>query len=218
MDIQFTHIDGLENKPINIHLAKGRKAPPTMPDKPFLGVICGSRGSGKSSAMINLVKLYEPYGFYDHVILLSPTYHNDVKLSVLAQSKAYDFEVITEVNHAVIEDIIDRIKQRIEDYKGYLEYKKVYERFVKLPNASLLKPDDLMALYKFNFQEPQTDYKNGMPTTLLIFDDLVGEPAVYKNNVLNKFVLQHRHYLTSLLFLVQIWKNALPKGIHTNLS
>ena len=156
MDIQFTHIDGLENKPINIHLAKGRKAPPTMPDKPFLGVICGSRGSGKSSAMINLVKLYEPYGFYDHVILLSPTYHNDVKLSVLAQSKAYDFEVITEVNHAVIEDIIDRIKQRIEDYKGYLEYKKVYERFVKTPNASLLKPDDLMALYKFNFQEPQT--------------------------------------------------------------
>lgn len=218
MDIQYTHIDGLETKPINIQLAKHRNAPPTMPDKPFLGVICGSRGSGKSSAMINLVRLYEPYHTYDHVILLSPTYHNDVKLSVLAQSKSYDFEVITEVNHAVIEEMIDTIKQRIEEYKAYLEYKKVYERFMKSPDVSVLTPSDLLVLYQNQFQEPQTDYKYRMPTTLVIFDDLVGERAVYGNKLLDKYLLQHRHYLTSLLFLVQIWKNAIPRGIRTNLS
>ena len=218
MDIQYTHIDGLETKPINVHLAKTRHAPPTMPNKPFLGVVCGSRGSGKSSAMINLVQLYAPYHHFDHVVLLSPTYHNDVKLSVLAKDNRYDFEVITDVTNAVIDELIETIKKRIEDYKAYLEYEKVYDKFVKAKDVSILKPDDLMVLYQHQFEEPTTDYKYGMPSTLLIFDDLVGDKAVYKNRVLDKFCLQHRHYLTSLLFLVQIWKNAIPKGIRTNLS
>lgn len=218
MPIEFTRIEGLQNAPINVHLAKNRPAPPTMPNKPFLGVICGSRGSGKSSAMINLVKLYAPYKHFDHVVLLSPTYNNDVKLGVLAQDKRYEFEVITDVNPNVISEIIDTIKGRIEGYKAHLEYKKVWDKFLKAPDVGRLAPDDLMMLYRNNFQEPVTPYENGMPTHLIIFDDLVGEGSVYRNRELDKFLLQHRHYLTSLLFCVQIWKNCIPRGIRTNLS
>lgn len=168
--MEYTRVEGLETKPINVHLAKTRQAPPTMPDKPFLGVIAGSRGSGKSYAMINLVQLYAPYHHFDHVILLSPTYNNDVKLGVLATDNRYDFEVITDVNGDVINELIDRIKGRIEGYKEYIAYRKVWDKFVKMPDVGRLAPDELMALYKNNFQEPQTDYTHGVPTHLLFCD------------------------------------------------
>jgi hypothetical protein len=79
-------------------------------------------------------------------------------------------------------------------------------------------PEDVALLQENDYQPPTTRFKHGMPTTLWICDDLVGEKAIYNNPSFNKFLLQHRHYLTSVLFAVQVWRGGVPKGIRNNLS
>jgi hypothetical protein len=221
MNIETELVKGLENRPINSVLAEPRKAPPTMPAKPFLGVVCGSRGSGKSSSIINLVKLYADYHFFDRVILFSPTFYNDPKLATL-EDERYELVVHTDVNHDIIEDTFEDIKLEIEEYKRYEKYLKVYQRLIRAKNMETflrkLEPEELALLQEHDFHPPDTKWKYGMPQTLLIFDDLVGNRSVYNNPSVVKFCLQHRHYLTSMIFAVQVWKNAVPRGVRNNLS
>jgi len=222
MDFDTEHIKGLQNLPIKSILAEPRKSPETMPGKPFLGVVCGSRGSGKSTALINLVKLYAPYHFFDKIILFSPTYMNDVKLQTLEDDERYKFIVYTEPMFELIEETLNHIKHEIEEYKEMERYLKIYNKMVRAKNVETylrkLDPADLALLHIYDFQPPESEYEYGMPQTLIIFDDCVGVRAVYNNQNLNKFLLQHRHYLTSFIFAVQQWKGALPRGIRNNLS
>jgi hypothetical protein len=215
------HVSGLGNPEIKSQLAKPRTPPPSMPDRPMLGVVCGSRGSGKSSALINFVKLYAPHHFFDKVIICSPTFFNDPKLAHLVDDR-YESQVVTDVHHEAVEDIIMGIKDDIEDYKKYQKYIDVWKRMMKAKDLdvylSRADPEDVAMLMENDYQPPTTKFKYGMPTTLWICDDLVGEKAIYNNPILNKFLLQHRHYLTSVLFAVQVWKGGVPRGIRNNLS
>ena len=221
MSFETTHIPGLKNPEIKSQLAKARTAPPTLPDRPFLGVVCGSRGSGKSSAIINFVKLYAPHRFFDKVIIMSPTFYNDPKLAHLVDDR-YESQVITEVNTEVVSDTIAEIKADIEEYKKYEAYVKVWERMMKAKDLdtylSKAPFEDVALLQENDYQPPTTRFKHGMPTTLWICDDLVGERAIYNNPIFTKALLQHRHILLSLIFGVQVWKGAVPRGIRNNLS
>jgi hypothetical protein len=215
------HIPGLENKELKSVLAEPRKAKDTMPGKPFLSVVCGSRGSGKSSAIINLVKIYAETHFFDKVVVCSPTFKQDPKMANLVDTR-YKLEIIEDVNFETIEEIIEKIKHDIKEYKIYEAYLKLWKRLMRSKDFdSFLRKcsaEEIALLEEHEYEPPHTDYEHGMPTTLIIFDDLVGNKAVYGNNVLNKFCLQHRHYLTSLCFSCQVWKGAVPKGIRNNLS
>jgi len=215
------HVSGLGNPEIKSQLAKPRSAPPTMPNRPMLGVVCGSRGSGKSSALINFVKLYAKHHFFDKVIVCSPTFFNDPKLAQLVDER-YDSQIVTDVNREAVDDIIESIKADIDEYKTFQAYIKVWAKMMKAKDLdaylSKAKPEDVALLMEHDYQPPTSRYKHGMPTTLWICDDLVGERAIYNNPIFNKFLLQHRHYLTSVLFAVQVWKGGVPRGIRNNLS
>ena len=218
---ETTRVAGLGNPEIKSALAKPRSAPTTMPNRPMLGVVCGSRGSGKSSALINFVKLYASQHFFDKVIVCSPTFFNDPKLAQLVDDR-YESQVVTEVNKETVADIIADIKADIEEYKKHEKYVKVWDRMMKAKDLdaflSKAAPEDIALLMEHDYQPPTTRFKYGMPTTLWICDDLVGEKAIYNNPSFNKFLLQHRHYLTSVLFAVQVWKGGVPRGIRNNLS
>jgi hypothetical protein len=215
------HVLGLGNPEIKSQLAKPRSAPATMPNRPMLGVVCGSRGSGKSSALINFVKLYAKHNFFDKVIVCSPTFFNDPKLAQLVDDR-YESQIVTDVNREAVDDIIESIKADIDEYKSYQAYIKVWNKMMKAKDLdaylSKANPEDVALLMEHDYQPPTTRFKHGMPTTLWICDDLVGERAIYNNPIFNKFLLQHRHYLTSILFAVQVWKGGVPRGIRNNLS
>jgi len=187
----------------------------------MLGVVCGSRGSGKSSALINFVKLYAGHHFWDKVIVCSPTFWNDPKLAQLVDDR-YESQIVTDVNHETVADIIESIKDDIDEFKLYQDYTKLWARMMKAKDLdaylSRANPEDVALLMENDYQPPTTRFKHGMPTTLWICDDLVGERSIYNNPMLNKFLLQHRHYLTSVLFAVQVWKGGVPRGIRNNLS
>lgn len=221
MDFKIEIVSKLQNKPIPSVLADPRKAPETMPSKPFIGAVVASRGGGKTTSIINLVKIYAQTHFFDKVILLSPTFYNDPKLQTL-QDDRYELKVYTDITYDVISEIISSIKSDVNEYKQYKDYIKVWKRFVKAksPEAWLdqADPAEIAILQEHDFQPPQTPWVHGMPTTLIIADDLVGNRAVYNNQELVKFLLVHRHWLTSILFAVQVYKGAIPRGLRNNLS
>ena len=148
---ETTRVSGLGNPEIKSQLAKPRSAPPTMPNRPFLSVVCGSRGSGKSSAIINFVKLYASHHFFDKVIICSPTFYNDPKLGQLVDDR-YESEVVTDVNHEVVAELIDGIKSDIEEYKKYQKYIDVWKRMMKAKDLDLYlsraDPEDVAMLMK----------------------------------------------------------------------
>jgi len=221
MDFEIEIVPRLDNKPIKSVLAEPRKAPETMPDRPFIAGVIASRGGGKTTSVINLVKIYATTHFFDKVILLSPTYYNDTKLQTL-QDPRYEFIVHTDITPDIVNDVIDSIKADIEEYKKFKEYIKVWNRFVRAKNVERwldnADPAEIALLQDHDYEPPQTQWTRGMPQTLVIADDLVGNRAIYNNPTLLKFLLVHRHYLTSFVYCSQVWKGAIPRGIRNNLS
>jgi hypothetical protein len=221
MDFEVEIVKDLANNPIKSQLAEPRSAPPTMPDKPFIGAVVASRGGGKTTSIINLVGNYAKTRFFDKVVLMSPTYRNDTKLERLDDDR-YDFTVQEDVNYDTINDTIESIKADIEEYKLYKDYMAVWKRFIRARSAEgwlkRASPEEIAILQHHDFQPPETRFKYGMPTTLVIFDDLVGNRAVYNNQELVKFLLVHRHWLTSVIFSVQVFRGAIPRGLRNNLS
>jgi len=221
MDFEIKLVPKLENKPIKSSLSDPRRAPDTMPDRPFIAGVIASRGGGKTTSIINLVKIYATTHFFDKVILLSPTFHNDTKLQTL-QDDRYELTVYTDITPEVVEEVIQSIKGDINEYKKYQEYIKIWNRFIKSKDEKTwlnkAEPYEIALLQDNDYQPPNTPWKRGMPTTLVIADDLVGNRAIYNNAQLVKFLLVHRHWLSSVLFSVQVFKGAIPKGIRNNLS
>ena len=80
----------LETTPVNIHVPelkikypKRRRAPPGMPSLYNLGMICASRGSGKTTVMVRILKAYDAAMSFDHLWLWAPCFHSDPKHKLL---------------------------------------------------------------------------------------------------------------------------------------
>ena len=222
INMETLHVDGLENNNLKVVQAKPRKVPKTMPRLSFLGAIVGSRNSGKTNAFINLIKFYDTTKSFDKIYLFSPTYQNDPKYQLLDNDeKHYELSVYQTYNNEIFKDVLEDIKRDIEEYKKYEKLMKIYKKFLRVKKIESLDAEELLELSLIDFEKPETKYKLGMPTSLLIFDDLVGNKDLYRadaKGLLNSFIILHRHLLTSVLFISQIWNNAVPRQIRNNLS
>jgi hypothetical protein len=222
--VQERKLPNLGNKDLKVRQAKPRRVPEGMPRLHYLGMICGSRGSGKTNAMINMLLKYDETETFDYVYLFSPTYFNDPKYHLLDDMKA-DLIVEADFDKNRFAEIRDAIDARIEDWKKHEEYKKVFAKFRRhRGSVDSFDPYDLMMLYEHDFMPPDQDrYKNGAPTTLFVFDDLNYNKDLYSNtsrdeNDFKRFAILHRHKLSSILFLCQTYKNGVPKQLRNNLS
>lgn len=219
-------LHGLENKDLKVKQAEPRAVPPDMPRLHFLAAIIGSRGSGKTNAFINLVKMYADTNSFDKVLLFCPTFHNDPKYQLLEPNEhdpdSYRFRVETSYSDMALKEFLDEQRRDINEYKQYLRKKELLEKFYKWrkPIASF-PAEELMELAACNFELPETEWKHGMPTALIIFDDLAGNKELYRadsKGAANNFFILHRHLLCSVIFLCQTYKNGVPRQIRNNLS
>jgi pantothenate kinase-related protein Tda10 len=117
--VQITKICGLENKDLKVVQAPPRQGPKTFPDKPFLGTIVGSRGSGKTNCMINLIKHYDKTGFFSKVYMFSPTsFGNDPKYQLLEDGKHnIEYKKYPTYSDEIFKEVLEEIKSDIEEYK-----------------------------------------------------------------------------------------------------
>jgi hypothetical protein len=208
----------------NVH----RDPPEGLPAKPFLGICYGSRGSGKTNAVLNLIFHYDRVKFFDKIYFFSPTFRNDPKYQLLEEEgaegerkrKHYDLHVYQTYTNEIFADVLKEIREDMEEYKRCEKLKKTYEKFKKAKRLDQLTEDEILDLYELDFQPPECRFERP-PTSLLIFDDLVGNRDLYRadsKGTINSFVILHRHLLCSVLFVSQIWKNAVPRQIRNNLS
>ena len=190
----------------------------------------GSRGSGKTYTICQMIKHYEKhkimkdgteYKIRTH--LISPTIQaNEIYQSL--DSLDMEKDAHDEYNDELLLSIIEDIKAEKKEYEKYLLYKEYYEKFMKTPESKLEKlydenPEIFRLLEEYEYIHPK-DFKHEPPkVSIVILDDLLGSDAFTKKtkSVLVNAMIKNRHMGICFAVLVQSIK-AVPKNIRLNCS
>lgn len=201
-----------------------RDPPSTLPRPPFMCGVFGSRGSGKTTFTINLMRLYDAMKCFDKIWFFSPTHKKDPKFEALVESKLFaKLELFETYNDSKFEEILKEMDSSLDDYDKYKVALEAYKKFAAGKSIDSLPPEELLALYQYDFNNPEESgrYKYGRPSYLIVFDDMVGDKSVYRGDSssrVGRFALRHRHYSCSVCFLSQAYRNGIPRQLRNNLS
>jgi hypothetical protein len=190
----------------------------------------GSRGSGKTYTIVQMIKHYEKnkitkdgveYKIRTH--LISPTIQaNEIYKSL--DSLDFKKDAHDDYSDVLLLSIIDNIKAEKKEYDKYLLYKKSYEKFAKTPESKLDKLYDeepwiFNLLEEYDYQNPK-DIKHEPPKiNIIILDDLLGSDAFTKKtkSVLTNAMIKNRHMGICFALLSQSIRS-IPKNIRLNCS
>lgn len=159
-------------------------------------VLCnGARGSGKTVAVVNLIKKLN----YDRIFLVSPTAKsNNAILSMLAIDPEDMYEDTDDIT--IVEQIKEKILEEAELYDKYHKEMERYKQFQKYLNKNLTGiPNDLLfEFYDFStkqFKNPPEHWLNGRrPMMCILWDDILGSKLFSKGiRSLNNLAILHRH-------------------------
>ena len=199
--IQSQKIKTITNETIKDGSDDKRRIPPGLFKPHMTWMISGKTGSGKSTALIRMLKAYCDSGVFQKVILISPTAAFDAKYKMLPLTDVYE-----EYSDGLLNDIMEEQKQDMDDYKQTEEDIKLYSKFMR--NRHLTKKE-LLRLYTMlnplteEFEKPVQQFDR-LPFTAVILDDLGGTSAFKNgNNSLNSIVCKSRHFLTNFFVCVQ---------------
>lgn len=223
-------IENINDKPINI-----KKKPVPQSNNLSLPLLfntqlyIGSKGTGKTYKLVQLLKLYEESKIKDEndieyeirTILICPTASSGAnEIFKTLKSLNQEEDIHLEYSDELILKILDDIKLKQEHFNEYLEYKKLYNKFKKMRNINKLENEDLILLEEYDYMEPEEIFKDVKPEiNFIIFDDLAGTSAYTKKSksILNNLVIKHRHLKTNLIFTTQSFK-VIPSIIRTNID
>jgi hypothetical protein len=190
----------------------------------------GSRGSGKTYTVVQMIKHYEKHKIMKDGVeykirthLISPTIQsNEIYQSLESLDMKKDAH--DDYSDTLLLSIIDDIKAEKKEYEKYLLYKIYYQKFIKTPENRLDKlydenPEIFNLLEKYDYIHWK-DIKQVTPKiNLIILDDLLGSSAYTKQtkSVLTNALIKNRHMGICFALLVQSIK-AVPKNIRLNCS
>jgi hypothetical protein len=199
--IESQKIKTITNETIKDGSDDKRKLPPGLFKPHMTWMISGKTGSGKSTALIRMLKGYCDSGVFQKVILISPTAAFDAKYQMLPLTDVYE-----EYSDELIKDIMEEQKADMDDYRQTEEDIKLYNKFMqhkRLTKKELLRLYTMLNPMTEEFEKPVQRYDK-LPYTAVILDDLGGTPAFKNgNNALNSIVCKSRHYLTNFFVCVQ---------------
>ncbi len=222
-------VNGIKNIPMNVK----KKSVPQSTNKslPLLfntQLYIGSKGTGKSYKLTQLLKFYEKDKIKDEngleyemrTILICPTASSGANEVYKILKSLDEDDIHLEYTDQLVLDILDDIKNKQKEYENYIEYKKIYDRFVKLKSVEKLDNEELEILELHDFMSPKEVFGDIKPKiNFLIFDDLVGMGAFNKKSrsVLSNLVIKHRHLKCNLIFTTQSYKQ-IPPVIRNNID
>ena len=154
-----------------------------LPKLHQLSLFVAKRGSGKSVAISNFVRLF---GF-DRVFIISPTIHSNKQMwTGLPIGLGDSFDDPDEAG--IIQEIIDQIDAERDELVRYREEMKEYEKNKKRERSSqfqqLFQSDEL--------EKPQHRWNGRIPRLALIIDDCQSSKLFSNRKFLNA-VTRHRH-------------------------
>jgi hypothetical protein len=223
-------VDNLDDRPINI---KKKNVPQsTNKSLPLLfntQLYIGSKGTGKSYKLTQLLKYYELSKFKDEdnneydmrTILICPTASSGAnEVYKILNSLDQEKDVHLEYSDDLMEGILEDIKKKQEEYDRYLKYKKLYNKFQKIKNINNIETNDLEMLEANDFMPPDEIYGEIKPKiNFIIFDDLIGLGVFNKKakSLISNLTIKHRHLKTNLIFTTQQYRQ-IPPVIRTNID
>ena len=193
--IESQKIRTITNETIKDGSDDKRKIPPGLFKPHMTWMISGKTGSGKSTALIRMLKAYCDSGVFQKVILISPTAAYDAKYKLLPLTEVYE-----DYSDELLNGIMEEQKTDMDDYKQPEEDIKLYDKFMRkrqLTKKELLRLYTMLNPMTEEFEKPVQQFDK-LPFTAVILDDL-GGTTVFRNgnNALNSIVCKSRHYLTN---------------------
>lgn len=217
--IEEVHLPhGLQNQEIKYKKIKQPYTPPDLFKIHSLIAFVGSRGSGKTHALVNLAKQYLEEGSFTRTFVISPTYESNPIFHHLGIENS---DVYTNTQNAIeaIEDILQKTKQDSEDYHHYEEYMVAYRKYKRKIPMTL---EEQTMLENNNFERPNETIPR--PSHLLIIDDM-SHSDLYSTSRRNPFInlcLRHRHINggkgITIMMCVQNFRSGLPLALRQNIQ
>jgi len=218
-------VENIDDKPIyvkkkNIPQSVNKSLPLLFNTQLYIG----SKGTGKSYKLIQLLRYYELSKIKDEdgveydmrTILISPTANSGANEVYKILKSLDESDIHLTYDDELLEDILDDIKAKQAEYDDYLEYKKIYSKFQKNKDVEKMETKELEKLEANDFM-PVKDVRPNI--NWIIFDDLIGMGAFNKKakSVLSNLTIKHRHLKTNLIFTTQAYRQ-IPPLIRNNID
>ena len=194
-----------------IHSKNVIETKPDFVKLPLTACIQGARGSGKTVACVQWVKHMEEEGYINKTFLISPTAETNHIFSNLNTLDEEDICSDPHLFQQALADVMDKVKEDMKEYKKYLKYKDLYDKYARGVPLDIV---DKAVLESRHFAAPQKKQK---PRHLLILDDVQGTDVFSsrRNDLMVHLTIKHRHIPLSIIFLVQTF-HGLPRPIRLN--
>jgi len=144
----------------------------------------GSKGTGKTYKLVQLLQLYEQYmpikensgQVYDmRVIAMCPTAYSGANEIYKSLKSLDSSDIHLEYTDELLISIMDFFKAKVEEFDEYLIYKNLYKKFLKIKSLKQLTVEELEILEGHEYRNPEEVFGEIKPiATWIIFDDLIG--------------------------------------------
>jgi len=171
---------------------------------PLVAVFCGQAGKGKSTAAVNLIRMFREQSLCDRFIFVSPTSSSNKKMLLEMGLPLHDEDIIDPNDGNACEQVYSIIEQERDDYRQYKEEMKSYKEMQEKLKADL--PTDSK---QRNFINQIVTIRQGMaetahpaskhrhkgkkPIIWTLFDDCQGSKIFRSNSGIGKMIIGHRH-------------------------
>ena len=217
MSIVKHKVSGMDIKPPK----KGAFQIPVDENFPKMHCLCvfnGRRGSGKSVAVANLVKMGKERGYIDKCWLISPTYYSNKEIWDMADIKGEDEQhrgkggtmedrpsEVIEPTTKCLKEVVKRIDAERAEWEHHLTMQKRYKEFKKdvtkdrfAQDLYDIDPHKLIDYHEMGFLEndkpPKWKYDHDGPARCcIILDDVIGTDLMKPSAGLMNFCIKHRH-------------------------
>lgn len=182
-----------------------------IPTKDFfklnaLLVAAGTRGSGKSVAIANLLKTARDRGYFDIVKLISPTYNSNRTIWDICYINETD---VIEPSKECIKEFISFVEAEKKEWEDHLYKLEKYKDYIRDTHRNVNRVEDEDLIYYFendfiNGKKPIWKYHKDnipdhAPRIAVVVDDCLGTPIFANSSVgLLNLCIKHRHIARGL--------------------
>ena len=212
-----------------IEVPKGSSFSISTPDDQIklhtITLAIAARGTGKTVALTNLMRILQCQKCMDKVYIISPTVHSNE--AMLKQLNAESEDIYEEPCRESILDIVAKVEQEREDYDEYHRKMKMYKRFLKqLSNTSAAYDNELLLTFYngMDFEPPKHKYNGRKPVLGLLVDDCQGSELFRPKSPFMNMCIKHRHLGKGLglsLFIAcqnYTAQGGIPRAIRNNVT
>jgi len=194
----------------------------------FNMLCCAARMSGKSWCVTSIIRHYETNVIKDddgnickvRTFICCPTIEANGQFRTL-ESVDFENDTYDTCNDDIIDDIVEKIEASKAAFMDYINYKKIYNKYMKLKINQIdqLTDDELSLLVKYDFQHYKELPEKKREVFFIIFDDILGTKALSssKRSKLMNLYIKNRHLNVCCFVAVQSMKG-LSREIRLNSS